>query len=332
MLVFLAATGCRRDAVEPSTAGGYVYFLSGGDDHDASALYRVRPDGTELTRLTDGERAFVSDAASKIALTIDDDVVVASADLRERRVLASAPGYDWHPHFSPDGEWVLFESARASFRDLYKVRVATGEVVRLTDNREGNFDAAWSPDGSKIAFASSRHGQLDLFVMNADGSGQTRLTSHRGDSIKPAWSPDGAFIAFVSGRDAKDDLYVVRPDGTDLVKVGNAPVTNSRVERFQWHPSEHRLVFAVRIAGEGSKLFVADVGTQRSWRLSKKRHDDFDPVWSPDGSLLLFVSKGADGNELFFVREDGTGRMRLNVAVGDAWLPRWFEIERDETK
>jgi TolB protein len=269
----------------------------------------------------------VSDAGRALALTIDHDIVIASADLGTRKVIASAPGFDWHPRFSPDGKWLLFESARASFRDLYKLEIDTGALLRLTDDREGNFDGAWSPDGARIAFASSRHGQLDLFVMNADGSGETRLTRHPGDAIKPAWSADGRYLAYLSGRDARDELYVVRPDGTGIEKVGAAPA-GGRVERFMWHPTEPRLVFAVRTADAGSKLHVARVDVRRSWRLSKKTDDDFDPVWSPDGSRLLFVSKKDGRSRLQFVREDGSERMTLEVGVDDVWLPRWFEIEK----
>lgn len=308
---------------------GSVYFLSAAEHaDDASPLYRLAFGGG-AHKLTETEAAFVSDADGRLALTIDDDIVIADADLEDRRVLASAPGFDWHPRFSPDGRAVLFESARASFRDLYAVDIASGALTRLTDNREGNFDAAWSPDGERIAFASSRHGQLDLFVMNADGSEQRRLTSHPGDSIKPAWSPDGEKIAFISGRDTRDELYVIGPDGKGLAKLGEVPA-GARVERFAWHPHDPVIVYAVRTMDAGSKLHIAHAEKRRSWQLSKKNDDHFDPSWSPDGRFLVLVSKEDGQNHLFLMREDGKRRTRLDVEVKNVWLPRWMKATKVE--
>lgn len=332
-VLLVASVACRGEsnrgplsAHERSALGGYVYFVAGGHHaDDASPLYRVRPDGSGLARLTQDERAYVGDARGRVALTIDDEIVLADGALAKREVIAPAEGFDWHPRFSPDGAWILFESGRASFRDLFKVKLATGELVRLTDNREGNFDAAWSPDGSKIAFASSRHGQLDLFVMNADGSEQRRLTSHTGDSIKPAWSHDGSLIAFISGRDTRDELYVVEPSGRGLKKVGEVPA-HARVERFAWHPNKPLLAYTVHEEQSGSKLAVAHATKGTSWRLSKKNDNHFDPSWSPDGRFLVLVSKVDGENHLVLMREDGERRTTLEVDVHDVWLPRWVEL------
>lgn len=339
-LIVVAATtvACSEDgpldAEDRAALPGSIYYLEGGDEHgEATSVARLELATGQSTQVTDGRApAFVyglDPKGERLALTVADDLVLAAPDGSDPRPLAVSPEIDWYPRFSPDGRHIVFESARGSFRDLYRVEVATGEVTRLTDNPEGNFDAAWSPDGRKLAFASSRAGQLDVWVMDADGSNPVRLTRHAGDSVKPAWSPSGAYIAFISARDGKDDLYVVTPDGATVTKLSeDAPEKGRRwmaphVERFAWHPTEDRIAYAARAPRGKGHIYLVEVPSGATKRLSGEAHDDREPSWSPDGAYIAFASEVAGGSQIHVMRADGRRRTRLTSAEHRAWLPRW---------
>lgn len=328
-------TGPLDDDDLRALPGQLFYSVGGQDHHDVARPYRQRFADPSDEPVTDGAApAFVYGAepqGSRIVMTVNDDVVLARPDGEGAEVVASSPEIDWYPRFSPDGRFLVFESARSSFRDLYRLEVTTGELVRLTDDPEGNFDAAWSPDGRRLAFASSRAGQLDVWVMNADGSAPRRLTRHAGDSIKPRWSPSGRYIAFISARDGKDDLYVVTPDGSRVTKLSpdapkkGRPWSAPHVSRFEWHPREDRIVYAARPPRGAGQIHVVDVPSGRSRRLSSPEHDDREPTWSPDGAHVAFASHVEGGSEIFVMRAEGDRRTRLTDTRGRAWLPRWFE-------
>lgn len=336
-----ALAGCSSsgalDAQAQRDLPGSIYYLVGaGHDHDhgdATAVERLQLATGAAARVTDGRApAFVyglDPSGRTLALTIADDLVLAAPDGSSARIVGSSPELEWYPRFSPDGRQLLFESARASFRDLYTLDVETGAVTRLTDDPQGNFDGAWSPDGRKIAFASSRAGQLDVWVMNADGSDARRLTRHAGDSVKPAWSPSGRYIAFISARDGKDDLYVISADGGAVSKLSEVgpksgrPWLRPHVQRFAWHPSEDRIAFAARPPRGESQIYTVEVATGASARLSREGHDDREPTWSPGGAYIAFASEGPDGSRIYIMRADGSRRTRLDRAARGAWLPRW---------
>jgi Tol biopolymer transport system component len=293
-----AAAVAARPLIATSTTPDFPYGVTA----DRSALAVVRGQ--------DGEHEIV--------------LVALRGDRPAARVVADGAGIDGSPAFSPDGQWILFESARDSFRELYKMPVSGGDVVRLTDNPEGNFDGAWSPDGRRIAFASSRHGQLDLFVMAADGSGQARLTHHPGDSIKPAWSPSGEWIAFVSGRDGRDGIYVVRPDGSALTNLSGDRAVE---ERFAWRPDGRAIAYVALERSGKKKIRVVELATRTDRALSGGAHDDFDPAWSPDGAHLAFASQERRGHpDLWIMRADGQRRTRITHDPVGAWLPRWIDV------
>ena len=322
-------------ATERSALEGVIYFVSGGAEHDeATTVKRLRlADGQLMAITSTPAPAFMygdSPLDGRLALTIADDLYFARPDGGGLARVASSPELDWYPRFSPDGRAVVFESARASFRDLYRLDVETQQVVRLTDDPEGNFDASWSPDGRKLAFASSRAGQLDVWVMDADGANPRRLTQHAGDSVKPAWSPSGRWIAFISARDGKDDLFVVRPDGGEVTKLTPDAATSAKrwdaphVQRFAWHPTEDRVVYAAQAPRAPSQLYVVDVARGQTTRLSEPEQDDREPAWSPDGAHLAFASVQGGASDIFIMRADGARRTRMTRERDRAWLPRWI--------
>lgn len=58
----------------------------------------------------------------------------------------------FNPAWSPDGEWVAYvaESPDSGSLDVYRIRVATGEVERLTDGSANEIQPDWLADGRLV--------------------------------------------------------------------------------------------------------------------------------------------------------------------------------------
>ena len=113
-----------------SSDGQWIVFTS--ERNGSADLYRVKPDGTGLQRLT------------------------------------ANPAYDDQADLSPDGQKLVFVSTRADgTADLWIRDLSTDRETRLTSGRAGDFRPAWSPDGKRIAFSSDRGTKV-----KRDGNGQ----------------------------------------------------------------------------------------------------------------------------------------------------------------
>jgi len=330
--------GERADTLslaERGAAAGRIVFVSEREGVPRAAV--VAPTGQGARVLLAGEGATYPAAVSPDGRTLLAIAVrEQGAEHGEQMVLVPMRGGATRPlgpagprarsaAWAPDGRWVVFESDRASFRDLYRIGPDGSGLRRLTENREGNFDPAVSPDGRWIAFASSRDGDAEIYVMRADGRDQRRLTAFHRDDWGPRWSPDGKAIAFLSNREGADRVFLVSPDGTGLRKLSTD--TDSAAAPWQeadpaWSPDGTRIAFTRHVRPGESHVRIVDVRTGGA-REVRGAAVASQPTWSPDGRHLAFTAGSGGDAELWITRADGSRATRITRMKGADWLPRW---------
>ena len=179
------------------------------------------------------------------------------------------------------------------FENIFTMRPDGTDVVTLTSQAGAEFDGAWSPDGQYVVYRDSRRGINDddeIYIARADGTGAHNLTSDPANDWGPDWSSDGEWIVFNSDRDGgAPGGYVVRPDGSDLTRV---PI-DGWVEYATFSPDDSRLAFMSHV-GSNYDIFVADVATGETTRLTDANGSDGWPSWSPDGTTIAFATERDD--------------------------------------
>lgn len=167
----------------------------------ANEVYKVKYDGTGLTRLTR-----------------TPDRGEADVDLSDDGKLVTFMDNKIQPPNDYTEIWIM-NSDGTNPRLVYKGGKPGIESVH---------DPAFSPDGKKIAFskvnpayrnfrdkpdANTAH---DLYSINIDGTGLTRITQPGPISVAPDWGED--FILYFEATDRENPPYLgialIRPDGT----------------------------------------------------------------------------------------------------------------------
>lgn len=209
---------------------------SAGED-DATEIWAVHTDGSDLTPLTDNG------------------------------------AIDMDPALSPDGSRIAFASYRQGDRNtqIYVMNADGTDQHALTDRRTGAVQPAWSPDGTKIAFVSGAgYGEPGgVFVMNADGTGLELLAE--GNAFEPTWSPDGLSILYA--LNAKGQTHLWWADATcchttptwTLPGDQDEPAVSpdGRTIAFVWSTPAGSAIYTSDV--EGGSLNKIGVGRSPSW-------------------------------------------------------------------
>ena len=146
-------------------------------------------------------------------------VFVASTDGSAPLQLTDGDFIDADPVWSPEGESIVFASARHAERDdddasdLWRVLAKGGAPQRLTETSGPVMLPAFSPDGRSIAYFTrpgrNAYGRnVELFVVPAGGGAAACLTSALDRScgplhVRPLWLPDGRSVV-VAAEDRGD--------------------------------------------------------------------------------------------------------------------------------
>ena len=132
-----------------------------------------------------------------IAFRYANDIWLVPREGGAASPLASPPGGESFPRFSPDGRTIAFMGNYDGGRDLYTVAVSGGVPFRLTHHPSQEVLVDWTPDGDLIYYAwglgSHPHTYM-LFRVSADGGLPEALPVPYGTN--GVVSEDGRWLAY----------------------------------------------------------------------------------------------------------------------------------------
>lgn len=96
---------------------------------------------------------------------------------------------DNRPRWSPDGQWIVYDSNRDGNRELYIIRPDGSEEKRVTNNSAEDENASWSPDGNWLAFNSDLSGVSEAYIQNVNTGDRIQITNSEEPVGYVRWSP-----------------------------------------------------------------------------------------------------------------------------------------------
>ena len=158
-----------------------------------------------------------------------------------------------------------------------------------------DFGRAPAPSG-KIVFACYINQIDQICIMNADGTGRKQLTNSPTTAYYPSLSPDGQTVYFASNQSGIFEIYSIDINGNGLERLTNKIGSLAAPELS---PDGEKILFA----NEGNGLWVMNPDGSNPHAITF--HEDIDPTWSQDGSMIAFASNRQGQRQLFVANANG---------------------------
>jgi Tol biopolymer transport system component len=291
--VYVAPLGthCHFPIWSPDDA--YIYFVR-GEPPDAMDIWRVRPDGTDVERLTFHEArvsypVFLDHRTLLYLATVGDGSGpwLHMLDLRRRESRRLVVGAERYTSLaaSADGRRLLVTVAKPK-SNLWRVPITEGvsdasAAVRIHVPTTGGRSPRLGP--GYLLYVSSKREQDGIWKLV--GEAATELWSRPQTRIVggPAISPDGQQVAFTAERGGQARLHVMTADGAGARVLAESLESHGTPA---WSPDGKSIAVAA-LSGGDPRIFSVPLDGRPPLPIVKGYSTD--PSWSPTGDFIAYA-------------------------------------------
>ena len=120
--------------------------------------------------------------------------------------ISGAMYFDQHPEWHPEGERIVFSSARGtSGFDIWETDLPTGLSWRISNDPGDETEPVWSADGRHLAYIQRYDDHWSL-VLRRHGQPASEIVVSTDPLSAPSWRPDGSILTFL--RQTDSDLFI----------------------------------------------------------------------------------------------------------------------------
>ncbi len=186
----------------------------------------------------------------------------------------------------------------------------------FADSGSGHNDSSPTWDGGLLAVERAEESKREIVIARADGSivknvyyqtdaddlglgdllaGIAKAASYNSGI---SWSKSGEQFVFMSNAgEGNYDLYLGSVTGKDVQRLTKDP---SKDGQPSWSPAGKLVVFVSGRSG-GAQLFLLDVATGQTERISHKAESYFYPRWSPDGKRVAAMAGANENHDIVVI-------------------------------
>ena len=229
----------RRIVFEVRAGGQSGLWTAASDGSDlrqvsgTAPLYYTVPMGPALS--PDGSHVAYFHAA---AGPNGDFWVIPSAGGTPRRLTSDLREGGW-PVWTPEGNAIVFSSARAGSRTLWQVPVHGGEPTPLTTGAGEDDQPDVTADGRQLAYTNVRH-VWELKTRELSNGRDRTLIRRSLETLYPMFSPDGRRITYFGRADEAVAIFTIGADGSDPRQLTGGRELNHQP---RWGPNGQDIYF-----------------------------------------------------------------------------------------
>ncbi|MCX6235807.1 MAG: PDZ domain-containing protein [Bacteroidetes bacterium] len=236
--------------------------------------------------------------------------------------------------FSPDGKQLAFNRVFREFRtwkyyrggmadEIWILDMNSATTTTITSSDAQNIIPMWYRD--KIYFLSDRDRTMNLFVYNTTTKETRKVTNYTDYDIKFPSIGDNTIIFERGGFLYYLDL------ATEQVNKIMITIADDFITGRDELKDASKFINSFEIAPDGKRMLCwargdiwtlpAKEGITRNLTKTSGVHER-NPLWSPDGKYIAFISDMTGENEIYIIKQDGSEEPVQITTGGDTYKYR----------
>jgi len=159
---------------------------------------------------------------------------------------------------------------------------------------------------TKVAYVTAQQrnsGQLfSLIVSDQDGENEHTIMESTDPIMSPAWSPDSRRLAYVSFEGNHSSVFIQTLRTGNRIQVSSKPGINGAPA---FSPDGRKLVLTLGGIDGNLDIYILDINSRQTRRVTTHRAIDTEGSWSPDGRHIYFTSDRGGGPQIYRVAANG---------------------------
>ncbi|HNX35380.1 MAG TPA: DPP IV N-terminal domain-containing protein [Kiritimatiellia bacterium] len=203
--------------------------------------------------------------------------------------------------------------------DLYTCDADGQGIMQITHDNVAAVGPRWAPNGRDIYYTSFLKGYPAVYRMVA-GSERKALAALQGLNTGAAVAPDGSRVAIILSYQGNPELYSLSLGGGQLTRLTQTP--HGAEASPCWSPDGRSIVYVSDIA-KAPQLYIVDVASRKSRRLTYKGTENVNPDWNKKGRIVYATKRGGGYQIATVDPRAGEGSCELLTPAGDYEHPSW---------
>ncbi len=276
------------------------------------------------------------------------DLWIATVDGGSARQLTTDPAADRHAAWSPDGQWIAFESTRSGDSQIWLMKADGSQQKQFSTISTGDSTPVWSPDGKMISFVSDIFPEFSNqpFAIS-DSLNKRKLDETEKSKVKAKVLTQLFFRNWDSWLDGKrQHVFVQGVSGGHPVDV--TPIMRDGVPRsqtfsagteFAFSPDSKEIAYTASPANTREEawttnydIWIVPLDGRSPRQITTNSAADGCPRYSPDGKFIAYRAQSTPGFEAdrwqLMLFDRTTGRTRGLTSTFDSHVDE-FHWSRD---
>ncbi|KGK97714.1 hypothetical protein LI82_08005 [Methanococcoides methylutens] len=161
---------------------------------------------------------------------------------------------------------------------------------------------------------------ISTALAGAISLGETEQLTFDVNQRSPAWSPDGQLITYSS----EQAIWIMNADGSDQTRIYDTIAWEGEPSfssdgKFIYYATEHVQPFSSKFVS----IRVVELADKSNTSQITENADKREPVMSPDGTKIAYLSKTAGNYDIWTMNPDGSENRQITDSSSNEGAPSW---------